>query len=136
MWREFKSFAFGGSVVELAVGVMIGAAFNTLVQAVVNDVLSPLVGLVAGDRDLSDVVVRVSGAEFALGDLANAFIYFVLIAAVLFAVVKVSTVARRRSRLETARTTRPCPWCLEPVDTAARRCRHCAADLELQPSAR
>jgi large conductance mechanosensitive channel len=134
MWREFKAFAFSGSVIELAVGVMIGAAFNTVIQAVVADVLTPLVGLVGGSPDLAGVVITVGDTRLAVGDLANAFIYFTLIAVVLFAVVKAAGRVRRQVLRPPAPVTRACPWCLEPVAIAALRCRHCTAELEAVPA--
>ena len=130
MWKEFKAFAFGGNVIELAVGVMIGAAFNTVVQAVVADLLTPLVGIFGGSPDLAGVVVTVGGADLALGDLANAVIYFLLIAFVLFAVVKATNRTRRRLFGAPVPVTRSCPRCLEPVAAGARRCRHCTAALD------
>lgn len=133
-WKEFRDFAFKGSVLDLAIGVVLGAAFNAVVQAVVADVLTPLIGVIGGNDNLAAATVNVGGAELKVGDLANTAIYFLITAIVLFLVVK--AVAKvRRVPVVPAPATHPCRFCLEPVPVAARRCRHCTSDLTDQPLA-
>ena len=128
-WRDFRDFAFSRGILDLAIGVVLGAAFNTLVQAVVADVLTPLIGLIGGNDDLANTVVVLGGAEFAVGDLINAAIYFFVTAVVLYVVVKAVAKVRRVPPAPTPPTTRPCPHCLEPVAVLATRCRHCTSTL-------
>jgi large conductance mechanosensitive channel len=127
-WKEFRDFAFTGSVLDLAIGVVLGAAFNALVQAVVGDVLTPLIGLIGGNDDLANTTIDVGGAELRVGDLANTAIYFLVTALVLFAVVKAVAKVRRQPAAP-SRPTRPCRYCLEDVPTLATRCRHCTSVL-------
>ncbi len=133
-FKEFKEFAFRGSVVDLAIGVVIGAAFNSVVQAVVRDLLTPLIGLVGGNDDLANTKITVAGAELAVGDLVNTVIYFLVTALVLFVIVKAVAKVRRAAPVVEI-PTRPCRFCLEPVPVAARRCRSCTSDLTEAPLA-
>ena len=128
-WKEFRDFAFTGSVLDLAIGVVLGAAFNALVQAVVGDVLTPLIGLIGGNDDLANTTIDVGGAELRVGDLANTAIYFLVTALVLFVVVKAVTKVRRVPPAPPPPPSRPCPYCLEPVAVVATRCRHCTSVL-------
>lgn len=88
MWREFKAFAFKGNVVDLAVGVIIGAAFGKIVSSLVDNVLMPLIGVVVGGVDLSALVARFGAAEIAYGLFLQAIVDFLIVAAVLFVVVR------------------------------------------------
>jgi large conductance mechanosensitive channel len=127
-WSEFREFAFTGNVVDLAIGVVLGASFNAVVQAVVSDLITPLIGLIGGNTALADTTVDVGGAQLAVGDLANTAIYFLVTALVLFAVVKAVAKVRRQPAAP-SRPTRPCRYCLEDVPTLATRCRHCTSVL-------
>jgi large conductance mechanosensitive channel len=137
MLREFREFAFKGNVLDLAVAVMLGQAFNLVVQTLVGGMLTPLIGLIGGNPDLSELVVEVNGATFLVGDLVNAVIYFFIVAAVLFAVVKGFRLAslRRDAAEPAAPDERACPYCLEPVPVLAQRCRHCTSILVASPMA-
>jgi len=88
MWREFKTFAFKGNVVDLAVGVIIGASFGQIVSALVDHVLMPVIGVLVGGIDLTDRVLRVGEAEVAYGLFLQAVLDFLIVAAVLFVVVR------------------------------------------------
>jgi large conductance mechanosensitive channel len=132
MWRRFKEFAMQGNVIDLAVGVMLGTAFNTVIQAIVRDFLTPLIGLVGGSPDLSDVVLTVNGTKFAVGDLVNTVIYFALVAVVLFALVEAARVVRRDKSAGPQQTA--CPYCCTAIAPAATRCPHCTSDLAPAPS--
>jgi large conductance mechanosensitive channel len=127
-WKEFRDFAFRGNILELAVGVALGAAFNAVVQSLVGDLLTPVVGALGGNVDLAGATVTIGGAVVNIGAVVNTLIYFLLTALVLFFVVKALAKARR---LPPAPVTevRVCPFCCEQVAVAARRCGHCTSEL-------
>jgi large conductance mechanosensitive channel len=134
-WKEFRDFAFRGNIVELAVGVALGAAFNAVVQSLVGDLLTPLVGAIGGNVDLAGATVSLAGTEIKVGSVVNTLIYFLLTAMVLFFVVKALAKARRIQPAPPAEL-RVCPYCCEPVAVVARRCRHCTSDLPTRHAAR
>ena len=132
---DFQKFILRGNVIDLAVGVVIGAAFNGLVQAVVKDLITPLVGLM-GVSNLSDFSVTAAGGNvFRFGDVLNVFVSFLITAAVVyFFVVKPTNMLheryeRLRPKREEAPTTRECPFCLSDVPQAATRCAYCTSQL-------
>jgi large conductance mechanosensitive channel len=133
MLSGFKQFILRGNVVDLAVAVVIGAAFGAVVAALVKDLLTPLIGAIAGKPDFSALVVRVNGAEFLVGDFLNAVISFVLIAAAVYfaIVVPVNAINARRNRGEPPPdpTKKKCPECLSEIPVAARRCAFCTSAL-------
>jgi large conductance mechanosensitive channel len=133
-WKEFREFAFTGNVLDLAIGVILGAAFNTVVQAVVTDVLTPLIGIVGGNDDLVGATAQVAGAELAVGDLINKVLYFLITAAALFVTVKTAGRFRRQqASIQQDAVQQPtalCPECCEPVAPAARRCRWCTSAIQ------
>jgi len=127
--KEFKQFLLRGNVVDLAVGVVIGAAFGTVVKALVEDFLTPLIAAVAKVPDFSGLFFTINGSKFAYGDFVNALISFVLVsAAVFFFVVKPMNMLITKSRKEAPvdPTTKKCPECLSEIPLAAKRCSHCA----------
>lgn len=95
MFKEFQEFISRGSVVDLAVGVIVGAAFNSLVSALTTYILNPLIGLIIGQIDLSDMKFQVLGANFLIGDFINAIINFLIIMFVVFIIVKMMNRMRR-----------------------------------------
>lgn len=129
---EFKEFLLRGNVVDLAVAVVIGAAFGAVVTALVKDLLTPLIGI-PGKADFSTLAFTINGSKFLYGDFINAVISFVSIAAaVFFFVVKpLNALAARRKRgvPEPEVTTRACPECLSNIPRAARRCSFCTAEV-------
>jgi large conductance mechanosensitive channel len=131
---DFRKFLLRGNVVDLAVGVVIGAAFSNLVQAFVKDLMTPLIGLV-GVHNLPGLSLTVNGNVFQFGDVLNIFIGFILTAAVVyFFVVKPinvlhDTYAALRPKQEETPKTRECPFCLSTVPRAATRCAYCTAQL-------
>ena len=134
--REFRQFVLRGSLVDLAVAVVIGAAFGAVVQALVKDLITPLIAAVAGQRDFSDLAFTVNGSRFAYGDFLNAVLTFLIIAAVVFfLVVKPvnALMARFRTEPDVETPTHACPECLSQIPAAARRCAFCTA--EVTPSA-
>ena len=129
---EFKEFLMRGNVVDLAVAVVIGAAFGAVVKALTDDVLTPLIGI-PGKADFSTKVFLIHGSVFKYGLLINSLITFLsTAAAVFFFVVKpLNMLAARRNRgiPEPEATTRPCPECLSDIPKEARRCRFCTAEV-------
>ena len=133
MLKGFKEFVLRGNVLDLAIAVVIGAAFSAVVTAVVKDLITPLIGAVVGKPDFSGWVVTVNGSDFLIGDFLNAVIAFILMAAAvyLFVVAPMNALVARRRRGEapTDPTTKKCPECLSEVPIAARRCAFCTSTL-------
>jgi large conductance mechanosensitive channel len=133
MLKGFKQFMLRGNVVDLAVAVVIGAAFGEVVTALVKDLLTPLIAAVAGKPDFSAIALDVNGSKFLIGDFINAIVSFVLIGAAVyfFVVVPMNAFTARMSRGEAPPdpTTRQCPECLSDVPIAARRCKFCTTPL-------
>jgi large conductance mechanosensitive channel len=130
---EFRTFVLRGNVVDLAVGIVIGAAFGTVVQAFVKDLLTPLIAAIFGQPDFSALTFRINRSVFRYGDFLNVAIAFVTIAfAVFFFVVKpVNVLTARYSHRETPEpTTRKCPFCLMEIPVKARRCAFCTTELD------
>ncbi len=126
--KEFKQFLLRGNVVDLAVGVVVGAAFGTVVTALVKDFLTPLIAAVARVPDFSGLFFTINGSKFAYGDFINALISFVLVAvAVFFFVVKPINLLISRAHKEPPADsiTKKCPECLSEIPIAAKRCSHC-----------
>jgi large conductance mechanosensitive channel len=133
MLRGFKEFVLRGNVLDLAVAVVIGGAFGAVVNAMVKDLITPLIGAIVGQPDFSALVVTVNGAQFLIGDFLNAVVSFLLIALAVyfFIVTPVNALIARRRRGEAPPdpTTKKCPECLSEVPIAARRCAFCTSTL-------
>jgi len=133
MLKGFKQFILRGNVIDMAVGVVIGAAFATVVSAFTADLLTPLIAALVGKPDFSAISFTVNGSVFALGHFINAAISFLLIAAAVyfFVVTPVNMlVARMRKAPAPADpTTRKCPECLSEIPIDARRCAHCSQPI-------
>jgi large conductance mechanosensitive channel len=128
---EFRDFILRGSVVDLAVGVVIGGAFGGIVGAFTKDIITPLIGI-PGKIDLSAYKFTVHGSVFQVGDFLNTIISFLIIAfIVFFLVVKPVNylMSRRKTEPAPAATTRECPRCLSSIPLAASRCAFCTADV-------
>ncbi len=126
--KEFKQFLLRGNVVDLAVGVVIGAAFGTVVSALVKDFLTPLIAAIAKAPDFSGLYFTIRGSQFMYGDLINAIISFLLVAAaIFFFVVKPVNMLISRARKEPPAdpTTKKCPECQSEIPLDAKRCGHC-----------
>ncbi len=140
MLKGFKEFIFRGNVVDLAVAVVIGAAFGAVVTAFVKDLLTPLIAAIAGKPDFSALRFSVNNSEFLYGDFINAIISFVLIAAAVYFFVIVpmnALLARlRRGEVPPDPTTKQCPECLSEMPIAARRCAHCSSVVGATASGR
>jgi len=133
MVKGFKAFMLRGNVIDLAVAVIIGAAFGAVVTALVKDLITPLIAAVAGKPDFSGIVVTVNGTPLLVGDFLNVLLSFVLIAAAVyfFFVAPINALVARVRRGEVAPdpTTRKCSECLSEVPIAARRCAFCTSAL-------
>ena len=134
---EFKAFISKGSVIDLAVGVIVGAAFKAIVDSLVNDVISPLIGLVA-DTNFSDLVWQVGGVSIGYGAFITAILNFLIMAVVLFFIVKAINATRalggKLKRTETAEPETPkekiCPYCKMTIHAEATRCPHCTSEVK------
>ena len=135
MLKGFKQFILRGNVIDMAVGVVIGAAFATVVSAFTKDLLTPLIAALVGKPDFSAISFTVNGSVFALGDFINAAISFLLIAAAVyfFVVTPVNMlIARMRKAPAPADpTTKKCPECLSEIPIDARRCAHCSQPIAI-----
>ncbi len=128
MLKEFKQFLLRGNVVDLAVGVVIGAAFGTIVSALVKDILTPFIAAIAKVPDFSGLYFVINDSKFMYGDFINALISFILVAsAVFFFIVKPMNMLVERSRKGPPAdpTTKKCPECQSEIPLSARRCSHC-----------
>jgi large conductance mechanosensitive channel len=149
MLKEFKAFAMRGNVVDMAVGIIIGGAFGTIVKSLVADVLMPPIGLLLGGVDFQNIFVllkdgvggagryaTLADAEAAgavtmnLGVFANSVISFLIMAFAVFMVVKSMNTMKRKEKVEPAApTTKECGKCFSTISIQATRCPHCTSDL-------
>jgi large conductance mechanosensitive channel len=129
----FKKFMMRGNVVDLAVAVVIGAAFGAVVTALVKDLITPLIAAIFGKPDFSSVAFTINGSRFPVGDFINALVSFLLIGAAVYYLVVLpvnALIARvRRGEVPPDPTTKKCPECLSEIPIAARRCAFCTSTL-------
>lgn len=128
MLKEFKQFLLRGNVVDLSVGVVIGAAFGTVVTALVSDFLTPFIAAIAKVPDFSGLFFVLNGSKFMYGHFFNALLSFLLVAAsIFFFVIKPMNFLIAKSRKEEPAdpTTKKCTECLSEVPLEAKRCSHC-----------
>lgn len=132
---EFREFALEGNVLDLAVGVIIGGAFQGLVNSLVKDVISPMIGLVA-KQDFKDLVLEIWGVKIFYGSFITAVINFVIMAFVIFLLVKginmLVGIGKNKliSKEEEEETTKECPFCCTEVSINATRCPHCTSIID------
>ena len=129
MLDGFKKFILRGNVVDLAVGVVIGAAFGGVVTAFTKDLLTPLIAAIIGKPDFSSLGFTIGTTAFPIGDFINAIVSFLLVAGAVYFFVIVplnALMARLNPHKEAAPATKPCPECLSDIPIAATRCAHCA----------
>jgi large conductance mechanosensitive channel len=126
MLKGFRDFILRGNVVDLAVAVILGAAFNAIVTSLVADVLNPLIAATVGKPDFSSVVLHVGGGVIKVGNFFNATVSFLIVATVVYlAIVLPMNAMQARMKKPAAPTTKNCPECLSEIPLAARRCAHC-----------
>ena len=130
MLKVFRDFVLRGNVVDLAVGVVIGVAFGTVVTALVKDLLTPIIAMIAKKPDFSGLFFEVNGAKFLYGDFVNAIISFLLIAgAVYFFVVLPVNRLMQRFQKQAPADTKQCPECKSAIAIDARRCAFCTSPV-------
>ncbi len=147
MLKEFKEFAMRGNVVDMAVGIIIGAAFGTIVTSVVNDILMPPIGLLLGNVDFSNIfavlkegktpgpypslaIAKAAGAvTMNFGVFINTVINFVIVAFAVFLLIR-NINRLKREKEAPAPTTKDCPYCVTSIPISATRCPHCTSDLK------
>lgn len=134
MLKEFKKFILRGNVIDLAVAVVIGAAFNNVVQAMVRDIITPLVGAVYKQQQFANAAFHIRDSAFLYGDFINAIISFVIISAVVFFFVvqpinKLVAVSKRNKTPEDP-STKKCPECYSEIPAKATRCAFCTVVIK------
>jgi large conductance mechanosensitive channel len=130
--QEFKAFIMRGNVIDLAIAVVLGAAFGAVVTALVEDIITPIIAAIGGQPDFSNLKFTINKSQFLYGHFINAVIAFLIIAAVLFFfVVKPMNAMLARARREPPAdpTTMKCPYCLSEIPIGATRCAFCTADV-------
>lgn len=145
MLKEFKEFAMRGNVVDMAVGIIIGAAFGKIVSSLVNDILMPPVGVLLGKVDFSNLFVNLSGKSYATvaeakaagaatisyGIFINHIIDFTIVAFAIFMLVRqINRLRRQPEAVPAEPTTKECPYCLSNISLKAIRCPHCTSELK------
>ena len=144
MFKEFKEFAMRGNVLDMAVGIIIGAAFGKIVSSLVADVLMPPIGVILGKVDFSNLFINLSGQSFPSVDAAkaagaatlnygmflNTVINFIIVAFAIFLLIKqVNRFTAKKEEAPADPTTKECPRCLSQIPIKATRCAHCTSDV-------
>jgi len=145
MLKEFKEFAMRGNVVDMAVGIIIGAAFGKIVSSLVADVIMPPIGLLMGSVDFSDLFINLSGQDYPsladakeagaptvnIGVFINTVLDFVIVAFAIFLLIRaINQLKRKEEAPPPAPKTKDCPFCLSSVPIKATKCAHCTSELE------
>ncbi len=133
MLKDFKAFLLRGNVVDLAVAVVIGAAFGAVVTALVRDLITPIIALIFGKQNFSNLSFTINSSHFLYGDFINYLISFLTIAAAIFFFVVQPVnllMRRRRTEPDVESETRPCTECLSAIPREARRCAFCTSPQE------
>ncbi len=128
--KGFKQFILRGNVVDLAVGVVIGASFGGVVTALVENVLTPLIGAIVKAPDFSNLMFTINGSKFMYGNFLNALISFIIVAAAVyfFVVIPINTlIAKSKKEPPADPTSKKCPECLSEIPIAAKKCAHCTS---------
>jgi large conductance mechanosensitive channel len=146
MLKEFKEFAMRGNVLDMAVGIIIGAAFGKIITSLVGDVLMPPIGLLLGKIDFSKLFINLSGQYYAsladakaagaatinYGTFINTVIDFVIVAFAIFLLIRqVNKLKRQPEPVSAVPTTKECPFCLSVIPIKATRCPHCTSELKV-----
>ena len=129
MLKEFKEFVMRGNVLDMAVGVIIGGAFGKIVGSLVNDILMPLVGLLMGGVNFSELSVTVGSATIMWGLFLQTVVDFLIIAFVIFLIVK-SANSMKKTPPPADPTTKECPHCISTISIKATRCPNCTSELK------
>lgn len=147
MFKEFKKFALRGNMMDLAVGVIIGGAFNSLVSSLVNDIIMPILSLFTGKLDFTNWFIALDGGKYEtlaaaqeagvatvnFGTFLSGILNFIIMAFVVFLIVKgMNSLKREETPAPAAPTTKKCPHCMSEIDIHATRCPHCTSELAEQ----
>ena len=131
-FNEFKKFAMRGNVMDMAVGIIIGAAFGKIVDSMVKDIMMPPIGLLLGKVDFSDLKWKIADdVSINYGVFLNNVISFIIVAFAVFVLIKAVNKLQEKmiKEEEAAPTTKKCPYCCEEIPLAAVKCLHCTSDL-------
>lgn len=131
--KGFRNFILRGNVIDLAVAVVIGAAFSTIVTALVKDLITPLIAAIGGKQDFSNLFFTINGSKFMVGDFINALVSFLIVAAVIYflIVLPMNTITKKLNKKEkVGPTEKTCPECLSQIPVKAKRCKYCTAVLK------
>ena len=132
MFKEFKEFAMRGSVLDMAVGIIIGGAFGTIVSSLVADVLMPPIGMLLGKVDFASLSIRLSDTvAIGYGKFINSIISFLIVAFCLFLIIRsMNRLKKKEAAAPAAPTTKDCPFCATAVPIKAVRCPHCTSEIK------
>lgn len=148
MLKQFKEFALKGNVIDLAVGVIIGAAFGKIVTSLVNDIIMPIISLITGKVDFNNLFIALNGQSFKTiadakaagistlnyGAFITSIIDFLIVAFSIFMMIKfltkINNIRPLKKDEEKVATTKVCPFCLSEIDIKATRCKHCTSELK------
>lgn len=133
MVSGFRDFILRGNVIDLAVAVVIGGAFGTIVTALVKDIITPLIGAIGGSPDFSGIFFTINGSKFMIGDFINALISFLIISAVIYFLVVLpmnALIKRFKKEEKVELKEKTCPYCLSQVPMKATRCKYCTSVLK------
>ncbi|MBP7707812.1 MAG: large-conductance mechanosensitive channel protein MscL [Candidatus Aminicenantes bacterium] len=132
MFKEFKEFAMRGSVLDMAVGIIIGGAFGTIVSSLVTDVLMPPIGMILGKVDFASLSIRLSDTvAIGYGKFINSVISFLIVAFCLFLIIRsMNRLKKKETAAPAAPTTKDCPFCATAVPIKAVRCPHCTSEIK------
>lgn len=142
--NEYKEFALKGNVLDMAIGVVIGTAFTSIVNTIVSSIITPLLGILTNHVDLSSLFITLHGPKMdtlteakaagalilSYGELLNAILYFFIVSFTLFLVVKFIKKGKLKEENSKEKTTKECPYCLSKVPIKATKCAHCTSTIE------
>lgn len=130
MLKEFKKFISRGNVLDMAVGIIMGSAFTAIVTSLVNDILTPLIGLIIGGLDFGGLAITIGNASIAYGSFIQAVINFLLVALSLFLIVKaINRFHCKKEEKPATPTTKECPLCYSTINIKATKCPFCTGDI-------
>lgn len=133
--REFKEFAFRGNLIDLAVAFVLGVAFAAVIASLVNNIFMPIIGAILGNEDLAARTFEISGVAIGYGAFLAALLNFILIALILFFILKAVNKFMRQKEVAEEATVKPCPFCQTEIPILAVRCPNCTSQLEAVPAA-
>lgn len=131
--KGFRDFILRGNVIDLAVAVVIGGAFGAIVNALVKDIITPLIGAIGGEPNFSNIAFSLNGSKFLVGDFLNALISFLIIASVIYFLVVLpmnALMKRLKSGEKVDPTEKTCPECFSQIPLKAKRCKYCTSKVK------